>query len=286
MLAMNCRYAGLCAGICSVLIAVLALIAQRRAQAITAAQIEADWLRQESLRNRPAQRVGKDVRPEDDAAGGCDGVKDGQFGFHTENEPEPWWQVDLGATADLGRLVLYNRCEPAIAARNGRVRVLVSDDAKAWRQIYQHDGTVFFGYTDKKPLEVTLAQCAARYLRLQLPGTSYFHFDEVEVYAVEGTANLALGKPATQSSTSQWSVRHAAPSPAGPPPTETVLARGRKLAEALERLGVNASESRAARERRVAARSAARRRDGRRAAAVAPRSALDRAADGAGQPAP
>ena len=86
---MNCRYAGLCAGICSVLIAVLALIAPARGQAITAAQIEADWLRQESLRNRPAQRVGKDVRPEDDAAGGCDGVKNGNWGFIPRTSRSP-----------------------------------------------------------------------------------------------------------------------------------------------------------------------------------------------------
>ena len=47
-------------------------------------------------------------------------------------------------------------------------------------------------------------------------GTSYFHLDEVEVYAAGATNNVALGKPATQSSVSQWSAAHAAGRPAAP----------------------------------------------------------------------
>ncbi|MBM3890533.1 MAG: hypothetical protein FJ388_15585, partial [Verrucomicrobia bacterium] len=64
---------------------------------ITPQQIEADWLRQEELRERPVVAgKGKDVKPEQDALGGVDGIRTGQWGFHTENELNPWWQVDLG----------------------------------------------------------------------------------------------------------------------------------------------------------------------------------------------
>jgi len=41
-----------------------------------------------------------------------------------------------------------------------------------------------------------------------LPGTNYFHLDEVEIHAGGGKANIALHKPCTQSSVSQWSSRH------------------------------------------------------------------------------
>ena len=55
-----------------------------------------------------------------------DGVKDGKWGFHTADELNPWWQVDLEQPVQLGRVVLYNRCD--LAARNARIVVLVSDD--------------------------------------------------------------------------------------------------------------------------------------------------------------
>ncbi len=59
---------------------------------------------------------------------------------------------------------------------------MLSDDGKEFRQVYQHDGTVFHGFEDKKPLVVALKNARARYVRLALPGKSYLHLDEVEVY--------------------------------------------------------------------------------------------------------
>ena len=203
------------------------------------AQIEVDWLRQNELRSLPAV----DARPvtrADDAAGAVDGIKDGKWGFHTENEQNPWWQVDLGELVAIDRVVLWNRCD-AHAARNGRLIIALSEDGKAFRQAYQHDGSVFQGFADQKPLEVKLAGARARQVRLSLPEKDYFHLDEVEVFAVGSTNNLALGKRATQSSTSQWSARHT--SPTTPPqreyPIANVIARGQKLGAALRRLGRN-----------------------------------------------
>ena len=207
--------------------------------AITPQQLENDWLRQNELRGRPAVPVGG-VKPEEDAPGGCDGVKDGKWGFHTQPEDRPWWQVDLGEPAALERLVLYNRCDTC-AVRNNRILVLLSHDAAAWKQVYQHDGTTFYGQSDGKPLTVPLDGQEARYLRLQLPGKSYFHLDEVEVYA--GGSNVALGKPATQSSTSQWSVRHVVGQPKTEYASATVIQRGLNLAEHLREVGVDVASS-------------------------------------------
>ncbi|MBW8039700.1 MAG: hypothetical protein FVQ85_06845 [Planctomycetes bacterium] len=205
----------------------------RAAASISREQIEADWLRQREVRQTPPVTSGKKVTKQVDAAGGCDGIKDGKWGFHTENEDKPWWQIDLGKTTALGRIILYNRCN--IAERNSRIMVLVSDDARNFRQVYQHDGTTFFGFTDKKPLVVELSDIEARYVRLQLPGKSYFHLDEVEIYARGTKENIALGKPATQSSTSQWSASHAQKSRGYE--TMRAVQRGLKLAEDLRHLG-------------------------------------------------
>jgi len=195
-------------------------------------EIEADWRLQERLRAPVPPRV----TPEQDAVGVCDGVKNGQWGFHTAHEERPWWQVDLGTPQELDRLRLYNRTD--FAARAARLLVLVSDDGKEFRRVYQHDGTVFFGHKDGKPLEIPLAGVSARFVRLQLPGKDYFHLDEVEVYAAAMRENIAPGKPCTQSSVSQWS-RHHGRAEVSTTPIAALVERGLKLAACLREMGVD-----------------------------------------------
>jgi len=210
--------------------------------AITPQQIEAEWFHTDEVRRKGrTQRPGAShVTPELDAAGGVDGVIDGKWGFHTQNEANPWWQVDLGEPTAVERIVLYNRCD-SCGERNTRIIVRFSDDGREFTQVYQHNGTMFFGHTDKKPLVVPLGGKRTRYVRLGLDATEYFHLDEVQIFAPGSDENIALGKPATQSSTSQWSALHGRP--AGPKRTyydiATVIERGRKLAESQRRLGAN-----------------------------------------------
>ncbi|MBN1346597.1 MAG: discoidin domain-containing protein [Phycisphaerae bacterium] len=166
-------------------------------------QIEADWLSQ--VKHRLEPRHAK-VTPETDAAGGCDGIKSGKWGFHTGLERTPWWQVDLGQTRSIDRVVVWNRCDGGSAPRNGRIMVLLSKDAKAWEKVYTHDGTTFLGAPDKKPLVVAISGRSARFVRLQLPSVAYLHLDEVEVFGTaDKESNLAMNRPACQSSISQWS---------------------------------------------------------------------------------
>ena len=204
------------------------------------AAVEADWLTQDKVRTgaRVQPRAGNpNVSTKQDAAGGVDGIVDGKWGFHTENQPDPWWQVDLGQKTPLSHVALYNRCD-SCGDRNNQILLLLSDDGKTWQQAYQHGGTPFRGYSDKKPLEVKLDGKAARFVRVGLKGTSYFHLDEVQVFAAaDPKANVALGKPADQSSTSEWSATHdKVVKPTKPEdmpksyPFAIILERGRKLA--------------------------------------------------------
>jgi len=237
---MKCTYRGLVVlpWLVAAAVNVCSALASVEAPAPSHDQIEADWLRQDTKRLTPAATT-QDVTREQDAAGGVDGVKDGKWGFHTEHEKNPWWQVDLGQMTALGRIVLWNRCDGGFAARNGRIVVLLSADGKEYKPIYQHDGTVFLGFTDNKPLSVDLQSSTARFVRLALKGASYFHLDEVEVYPVGDAKNIALGKPASQSSVSQWSARHGKSSEPlrRELPVATVIARGLKLGASLKRLG-------------------------------------------------
>ena len=195
------------------------------APAITREQIEADWLRQDELRLAPAAPGGRaaGVTVEEDAAGGVDGVITGEWGFHTENEDNPWWQVDLGSSrgAGPGRALQPLRrlcaaatrgswcCCPTTASSSGRSTSTTARCSTAtptrsrwWCKLDRPDG----------PLPAAAA-CRAR---------RYFHLDEVEVFAAGKDENIALGKPATQSSISQWSKPHGKPAGGRERPAGTV----------------------------------------------------------------
>ena len=146
-----------------------------------------------------------------DAAGGVDGVKNGKYGFHTWLNPNPWWQVDLGASQPIERIVVYNRLDYAPGLHNAdQLLILTSDDEQKWELRYDNQGKYFGGVTSGTPLEVKFpaGQVRARHVRLQLKHDApiFFHLDEIEVFGADDPAkNLALHKPAKQSSLSIWS---------------------------------------------------------------------------------
>ncbi len=194
----------------------------------TREQIEADWLRQDAVRDdAPAT-------PQEDAVGACDGVKNGKWGFHTALENDPWWQIDLGESLPLERIVIYNRCDHT-AGRAARLAVLLSENGGEFQQRYQHDGSVFLGQPDGKPLIVRLDGNPARYVRLQVPGNNCLHLDEVEIYRTGESRNVALGRPATQSSVCEWSTRKGAARSVSYP-TAKIVQQGLRLAASLRGL--------------------------------------------------
>jgi len=218
----------------------LATLASEPQIAVTDDQLKQDWLTQARLRYGAEYGQEAAVAPREDAAGGCDGVINGKWGFHTSRQANPWWQVDLQETVAIGQLSIYNRCDGGFEKRAGSLRVLISRDGQQFKRVYRHDGTSFLGHPDKRPLVVELDGPQARYVRLELPGTDYFHLDEVEVFAKGSDTNVALHQAATQSSVSQWSTRHA-PRPWSanwPDVVGTSIERGERLAGGLGKLGV------------------------------------------------
>ena len=210
------------------------------ALATTSEQIEADWLRQVPLRYSPSGSA--TILPEEDAMGGNDGVKDGKnvgyYGFHTDQQQDPWWQVDLGSRTKLSRVVIYNGSTQADAKRALALSLRLSDDGQKWTEVYRHDGSMFCG--PNQPLNVPLPGTQARYVRVQLPYVEYLHLDEIEVYASGNDRNVAQGRPSTQSSISKWSRRETPVTPVYP--VGEVIQRGSKLAEDLRELGLDVDE--------------------------------------------
>lgn len=114
-----------------------------------------------------------------DPQGAVDGIKNGKFGFHTDKQLNPWWQVDLGKQGALNEVIVYNRLDYN-PERSRTIQLLLSNDGTNWKTEYVHNGEVFGGI-DGNPLKIRLNGKDARYLRLQLHGTTYFHLDEVEI---------------------------------------------------------------------------------------------------------
>ena len=201
-------------------------------------RLESDW-----VLDAVARSAG-DQSPQSthaDAAGGCDGIKNGKWGFHTGHEFLPWWQVDLGEVQPIDRVVIWNRCDSA--ERANQIQVLLSDDGVHWERVYKHNGKTFFGSTDNKPLEVKMKKRSGRFVRVRLPDHNYLHLDEVEVFGpTDRRKNLALHRPADQASISQWSNFEA---PQAEPNwrlcTERSLSGSRSLLERLKAFGVDVS---------------------------------------------
>ena len=228
---------------------VVGLLVVESAAESTRGQIEADWLKQGERWSLSASPAGAKaaVPTWADAAGAVDGVKNGKYAFHTDKEPNPWWQVDLGRVVSIARIVVYNRLDYAPGLHNAdNLVVLTSTDGKKWTRRYDNRGKHFGGVKGAKPLEVPLASdpVVARFVRLQIPSAKpvWFHLDEVEVYGPgDRKKNIALNRPADQSSVSQWSTYKArvARKAATVYPTKHTIDRGRLLATDLRRAGVD-----------------------------------------------
>ncbi|UCE46947.1 MAG: discoidin domain-containing protein, partial [Phycisphaerales bacterium] len=208
-----------------------------------ASQVEADWLRQAEAWIVPP----KPAQTSEDARGAVDGIKNGLYGFHVGHEPNPWWQVDLGAERPVvSRIVVYNRLDYAPGLHNAdHMIILSSDNGKDWMVRHRNPGTFFGGVSKAPPLEVRFSPepLRARFIRLQLPSAKpiFFHLDEVEIYGPDDPRrNLALGRPVDQSSTSPWSTPkgRVETRPAKIYPIAYFIERGQKLAKDLQSMGV------------------------------------------------
>ncbi len=222
-------------------LSLLAVAVSGRAE--TAEEIlQRDWLRQAKLRfaEEPNLRTRKSsaVTLEADAAGAVDGVVNEPWGFHTGLEAGPWWQVDLLTSVKVDRVVVHNRTSTN-PDRSATLKLLVSTDGQEWHPVYRHNGKTFGN--GGAALTIRCGGREARYVRVQLAAKQYLHLNEVQIYAVGSAENVALRKPAQQSSLSEWSADHLSASVAQNlmGAARESLARGELLAGALREAGAD-----------------------------------------------
>ena len=146
------------------------------------------------------------------ASSAVDGNTDGNFSdgsvTETNADSNAWWQVDLSASAAVSSVVVWNRTD-CCSSRLGDYWVFVSDTpflpTDTPDTLQNRSGTLGFHQTSTpSPSAIILTGGAqGRYVRVQLSGTDILSLAEVQVFGTGGApapADLALGKPATQSS--------------------------------------------------------------------------------------
>jgi hypothetical protein len=146
------------------------------------------------------------------AGSAADGNTDGNFGdgsvTATNLDSNAWWQVDLGASASVSSVVVWNRTD-CCASRLNDYWVFVSNtpflstDTPATLQ--SRPGTFVSHQTSAPNPSTTIGVgFQGRYVRVQLSGSNYLSLAEVQVFGTAGIpsgSNLAQGKSAAQSST-------------------------------------------------------------------------------------
>ncbi len=114
------------------------------------------------------------------AQGGNNGILTGGFGFHTQLEDNPWWEVDLGDIRSLREIRVFNRLD-ACFDRARHLTVQISNDGKAWSEVHTQRGRLFGGLWGR-PLQVLVGGRTAQFVRIMLAEANYLHLDQVEVY--------------------------------------------------------------------------------------------------------
>jgi hypothetical protein len=135
--------------------------------------------------------------------GGNDGIKNGGFGFHTQNSSRDnpqWWQVDLQGIYKISQIKVYNRMTDNCSGRAANLQVLYSTDGNKFFPLNRTPaaGKVFGGIRygrDVDPLKADGNNQDARYVRLLLNDGQPLHLDEVEVY---GTLDAAATEAAAK----------------------------------------------------------------------------------------
>jgi FkbM family methyltransferase len=104
--------------------------------------------------------------------------------FHTNQELDPWWQVDFGDAFLIERVIIHNRTD--MPERLRRFTLLRSLDGANWQP--------FFRKTDTTVSETYVAEiddmCLARFIRVRLDGNECLHFRECQVFGRRPEAAL------------------------------------------------------------------------------------------------
>jgi hypothetical protein len=119
-----------------------------------------------------------------------DGNTDGNYGdgslTHTGLDANAWWQVDLGTTASISSIVIWNRTD-CCGSRLNDYWVFVSNtpfqSSDTPATLESRAGTWSSHQTvQPNPSSTVPVGAQGRYVRVQLSGTNYLSLAEVQVF--------------------------------------------------------------------------------------------------------
>lgn len=103
---------------------------------------------------------------------------------HTQNEPNAWWEVDLGGVHQIEQIIVSNRTD-SCSERLNYFLVLISSNPFPNRPVAANELGGGITYRQVKVAQATnyinLNQTFGRYVRIQLGGTNYLSLAEVQV---------------------------------------------------------------------------------------------------------
>ncbi len=132
-----------------------------------------------------------------------DGNTDGHYVMGsvaiTNNDYQAWWQVELDAQANIGRIRIHNRTEASEKLKD--FYVLVSDSSFRNKSLatllsdssidrYYHAGTL-----SAASLDIPFSGVNGRYVRIQLTGTDHLQLAEVEVLEAVASSGSSQNDP-------------------------------------------------------------------------------------------
>jgi alpha-L-fucosidase 2 len=128
------------------------------------------------------------------AAGAVDGNTDGNYSdgsvTHTNYDPNAWWQLDLGASATVNSIVIWNRTDGGLGYRLNDYWVFVSNtpftpsDTPSTLQSRAGTWSSHQTVAPNPSTSITVPGYQGRYVRLQLSGTNYLSLAEVQVFGM------------------------------------------------------------------------------------------------------
>lgn len=101
-------------------------------------------------------------------------VESPNFFFHTNDESQPWWEMDLGTVQKFSKVKVKNR-EDCCSDRVVPLVLEVSSDGKNWKQLARKNDVFTTWQAEFSPVE-------ARWVRLRLAKKGIFHLLSVDIY--------------------------------------------------------------------------------------------------------